>query len=384
LRFYFVTMRRFYFLLLIMFVLSSCSKVKHNFTVKVNVSGGKNVYLYLAKRTLSGTAVIDSALPDKSNNYILKGFTTQPDFYIVYCDIHQYINLIVHPDDDFRVLTHAASFDANYIIEGSKDSRLIQKMVDMQAKTLEKITEISNRYESSVGTKDHEKTRKAVDSIYNLVFTEHKKFSVDLIRENPGSLVGLMALYQQLGRNAPVFDYKKDFQYYAFVDSNLSALYPGSEAVIDLDRKVNQLRNVLKLQVGAVAPVLALPDTAGNLVKLSSLRGKYVVVLFWASWSPESMAELKTLADILNKAKREDVELYQVSLDRTRESWTKCLHENSFRGMQVSDLKYWDSPVVGSYQIERLPMMFLLDKNGVILRRDFHAVELPATLPEKQ
>jgi peroxiredoxin len=375
-------MRRLYFLFLIVFLLFSCSRTKHNFTVKVNVSGAKSKYLYLARRTLSGTVVVDSAKPDKSNNFILKGYTSQPDFYIVYFDVHRYINLVVHPDDDFKVLTHTEPFDANYIVEGSKDSRLIQKMVGMQTKTLGKITEISDRYESSVGTGNYERTKKEVDSIYNQVFAEHKKFSVDLIRQNPGSLVSLMALYQQLGRNAPVFDYKKDFQYYAFVDSNLSALYPNSEAVVDLDRKVNQLRKVLKIQVGAVAPDMALPDSAGNLVKLSSLRGKYVVLVFWASWSQESLTELVNLSGILRKAKRADVTLFGVSLDRTRQSWAKCLHDNTLGGVQVSDLKYWDSPVVGNYQIEKLPMLFLIDKNGFIMRRDFHAVDLQAILPE--
>ena len=107
--------------------------------------------VYLARRTLTGTIMVDSTLPDKSGKYILEGYTTQPDFFILYINPGNFINLIIHPGDHFRVLTHAASFDQNYIVEGSKDSRLIQKMVAMQSRTLEKITEISERYEASRG-----------------------------------------------------------------------------------------------------------------------------------------------------------------------------------------------------------------------------------------
>ena len=112
-----------------------------------------------------------------------------------------------------------------------------------------------------------------IDSIYNQTFAEHKRFSIDLITENPGSLAALMALYQQLGRNTPVFDYKKDFSVYEMVDSSLAGLYPNSEAVIDLNRKVSELRDLLKLEVGSVAPEIALPDSTGKIITLSSLRG---------------------------------------------------------------------------------------------------------------
>ena len=91
-------------------------------------------------------------------------------------------------------------------------------------------------------------------------------FPSDLITENPGFPGRLMALYQQLGRNAPVFDYKKDFRYYEMVDSNLAALYPNSEAVIDLNRKVTELRDLLRLEIGSVAPEIALPDSTGKVI----------------------------------------------------------------------------------------------------------------------
>jgi hypothetical protein len=373
-------MRIIYLLSLLLMLVFSCSENKHNFSVEVDISDTDGSLLYIAQRTISGTVVVDSALPDKSGAYILKGYTAQPDFFIVYHKPRQYINLIIHPGDDFKVLTNAASFDVNYLVEGSKDSRLIQKMVNMQTRTLEKITEISTRYEKSMGLKDFDKVKANIDSTYEKIVTEHKQFSIELIKENPGSLAGLMALYQQLGRNTPVFDYKKDFRYYEMVDSNLAALYPNSGAVMDLDHKVTELRDLLKLEKGSVAPDIALPDSTGKVISLSSLRNKYVLLIFWASWSSQSVDEINRFAALYKKLGRSDVEYYQVSLDRTRESWLACLANKNTRGVHVSDLKYWDSAVVALYRIEKLPLVYLLNKEGVIVNRNFKVDDLPAIL----
>jgi peroxiredoxin len=323
--------------------------------------------IYLAKRTISGSFVVDSVLPEKSGKYLLKGYTKQPDFYAIYHHPGAYINLVINPGDDFRILTDAATFDRNYLVEGSADSRLIQKMVNMQIRTLEKITQLSEEYENSRNSADLADIRAEIDSAYERVFSEHRNFSIQLITENPHSLATLMTLYQQLGRNTAVFDYKRDFRYYEMVDSNLSPLYPNSEAVIDLNKKVTELREILRFEKGSPAPDLSIPDPDGKQIKLSSLKGKFTVLFFWASWSSRSLNDLTRLESLYKDLKGE-VEYYQVSIDRTRESWLQHITQS---GIHVSDLKYWDSPVVQTYHIQKLPVIYLLDKSGNIIAKDF-------------
>jgi peroxiredoxin len=373
-------MRITYFLSGLLIVFFSCSRNRHNFTVEVSVNNANNSLLYLAQRTLTGTFVVDSALPDKSGRYKLEGYASQPDFYIVYRNTQRYINLVIHPGDDFKVITDAATFDMNYLVEGSKDSRLVQKMVNMQTRTLEKITEISNLYDKSKGSADFARIRAHIDSTYDQIVEEHKKFSIRLIEENPHSLAILMTLYQQLGRNAPVFDYRKDFKYYALVDSSLAPLFPQSEAVIDLNRKVASLRDLLRLETGSTAPEILLPDQQGNSRSLSALRGKYVLLVFWASWSSQSLSTLDRLIKLYPKSPGADLEFYMVSLDRSKDSWLKASEEKKIRGVQVSDLKYWDSPVVTLYHIEQLPLIYLIDPKGVIVGKELKPEEVPGLL----
>ena len=373
-------MRVIYYLSWLLVLINSCTGDKHNFRIEVDVDGAENRLLYLARRTLTGVVPVDSALPDKSGKYVLEGYTSQADFYIVYPQQQQYINLIIHPGDRFRVITSAGSFDRDYLVEGSKDSRLIQKMVQMQTRTMEKITELSMEFENSKGSENFGKIKARIDEAYDQVITGHRKFSIQLIEENPESLAGLMSLYQQLGRNAPVFDYKRDFRYYEMVDSNLSPLFPTSEAIIDLNRKVTELRELLRLETGSPAPDIALPDQSGQVISLSSLRGKKVLLVFWASWSSQSLHELTKLSQLYPKLTTKGLEYFQVSLDRTRDSWMKIVNEKANKGIHVSDLKYWDSPVVGLYHIEQLPLLFLIDEQGVITERSMSAEEITEIL----
>jgi len=355
---------------------SSCSKDDHNFKVNVTVSGKNPGTLFLAKRSLDGTIPVDSAKPDKSGTYVLQGYTPQPEFYIIYQVPRHYINLIIKPGDNFKVLTEEHDFEYNYLVEGSRDSRLIQKLVTMQAKTLKEITEISTEYENSAGKPGFAEIKERIDTAYKQIVEDHKNFSKRLIEENPGSLAGLMALYQQLGRDIPVFDFRTDFRYYEMVDTSLSSLYPGSDAVKDLDKKVNELRNLLRIEKGSVAPEIELPDPDGKIHSLKSLRGKYVLLVFWASWSSKSCSEIARLLPEIKKYDGNDLKMYLVSLDRSRESWQKKVGELGVKGIHVSDLKYWDSPVVEQYRINQLPVMYLLDKEGRIVSRDFSFREI--------
>jgi len=135
------------------------------------------------------------------------------------------------------------------------------------------------------------------------------------------------------------------------------------------------LRQRVKLQTGSLATEIVLPDMEGNNISLSSLKGKYVLLCFWASWSPESIEQINMLELIKSRRYIDEPVIYQVSLDRTRESWVNSIETENFSGIQVSDLNYWDSPLVWLYQIESLPLFFLIDREGRIAARDFNASE---------
>lgn len=128
---------------------------------------------------------------------------------------------------------------------------------------------------------------------------------------------------------------------------------------------------VVGVEVGDIAPEIDLPDTKGTNVVLSSFRGELVLVDFWASWCGPSLKEQPELIKLYN-AYPDKFAIYSVSMDTKKPLWLGAIAKQKLPWTQVSDLKYWKSPVVGDYMLQSVPLNFLIDKNGIILAKNIH------------
>ncbi|MFG4003953.1 alkyl hydroperoxide reductase [Flavobacterium aquidurense] len=128
---------------------------------------------------------------------------------------------------------------------------------------------------------------------------------------------------------------------------------------------------VVGTDVGDIAPEIDLPDTKGNNIALSSLRGELVLIDFWASWCGPCIKEQPELIK-LNNTYTGKFSIYSVSMDTKKTLWLAAIAKQKLPWTQVSDLKYWNSPVVGDYKLQSVPLNFLIDKNGIILAKNIH------------
>jgi thiol-disulfide isomerase/thioredoxin len=133
-----------------------------------------------------------------------------------------------------------------------------------------------------------------------------------------------------------------------------------------------------RVNIGGVAPDITLSDTAGNPICLASLRGKYVLLDFWASWCGPCRREFPNVKAIYDEYRDKGFEIYAVSLDHKRELWTNALVQNELGWLHVSSLDGWNCPVAKSYNVTGIPKMYLLDKEGVIVAQDLRGEELRA------
>lgn len=214
--------------------------------------------------------------------------------------------------------------------------------------------------------KENNKTEKSIEAQELAI---NKKF----IQENPNSYLSLVVM-ESVAYSA---DYTDLEQLYNGLSANIKATNAG--------KKFGERLPKLKLvAIGSLAPDFAEADTSGKLVSLSSFKGKYVLVDFWASWCSPCRRENPNVVKVFNRFKKQNFTVLGVSLDRpgNKEKWLKAIHNDGLAWTHVSDLKFWDSKTAALYVVRAIPQNFLIDPNGKIIGKNLRGEDLENKLEE--
>ena len=207
---------------------------------------------------------------------------------------------------------------------------------------------------------------------YTQLVNEHNQYLKDFIEKHPSSFASLAAI-QQLQPEEFMETYFK-------LDDGLFAKYPNSKYIKAFHEGVSSSR---KLAVGTMAPEIYMNTPAERPLALSSLKGRVVLIDFWASWCGPCRAENPNVVKAYKKYQSKGFDIYSVSLDKDMEKWKQAIKADGLTwSSHVCDFKFWQSPVVALYNFNAIPTNVLIDREGKILAKNLRGEALEAKLAE--
>lgn len=192
------------------------------------------------------------------------------------------------------------------------------------------------------------------------------------ITTRPTSLISPFIIYSYFTRPGSE---EKAKEYFNYLAKNAKDSFYGQEVKTFLDKAA-------KVDVGRMAPVFTMADSTGKAFNLASLKGKYVLVDFWASWCGPCRKENPNVVKAYNQYRYKNFEIVGVSLDDKKANWMKAIDVDKLTWIHVSDLKGWQNEAAKMYAVAAVPMNFLLDKNGKIIAKNLRGEDLEKKLAE--
>lgn len=365
----------------------SCSNKK--FEVSGNITDAKDSLLYFENMSLNGPVVVDSTKLDADGNFSFAvDAPSAPEFYRLRI-AGQIINVAADSTEHVTIKAAYPTMASQYEVSGSDECAKIKELaigqMALQA-TINNIVRNTNLNDDVMR-----------DSIRVILAQYKEGVKNNYIFKEPMKAYAYFALFQTIAlgyENALVFNPRSnedDVKVFAAVATSWDTYYPKAERGLNLHNiAIEGLKNIRIMKAEQQQTVdpskveytgvidIALPDNKGNIRKLSSLKGKVVMLDFHLFATKESTARIMQLRELYNKYHAQGFEIYQVSIDPDEHFWKTsvaalpwvCVHSDD--GLNAAEL--------GMYNVRDIPTYFLIDKNNVLQKRDVQIKDIDAEI----
>ena len=360
-------MRKIFYFIGAAILFASCGN-SNSISGVINGAQGKTIYL----ESLSDNKVlpIDSTVVGSDGSFSLKSHSNLPlDFYRIYFKEGNFLQLITDSSEHVEITAEFANLN-NAKVEGSLQTVEYMDLVKRWEPMMEKLAEAQSQI-------NRPSTDPSLDSTQWIAMWEAQSaaaqkeanaFVKGWLEKHSASLLAL-SIVQNL-------DPRFEFNWYLRVLNDTKPTCGKLPAYKTLEKLVGQIKNASSssaasnsnIAVGKMAPEITLPTLTGETKALSSLRGKVVLLDFWASWCGPCRRENPNVVATYKKYSSKGFDVFSVSLDENKTAWEAAIKKDGLVwNNHVSDLGGWKSAVVPTYEIESIPFPVLIDQEGNIV-----------------
>lgn len=361
-------MRKIGIVLLASFIFTSCSIHKDQFSVDGVVKGVDDGKVYLQHLVSSKWVNVDSTQLEKGK-FKFAGTIKLAEMYQIKLE-EQKVTLPIFVDaSEIDVQIFPDSVNKS-LVNGSAAHDLYEKYLRMKEPIEEKIDSLYSEWKNARDNNDS-LTMARTDSISSVLDNDLKKVLVEFAAANSSFTVSPYLIM----RNSWQFELPELEE----VVNKFDASIDSSQYTQSLKKRIDILRSV---QIGKTAPDFTMNDSTGKPLTLSSLKGKVLLVDFWAAWCGPCRAENPNVVKAYKLYNKKGFDILGCSFDQNRDKWLKAVKDDKLTWHHVSDLQGWDNAAGKLYGINSIPANVLLDKDQKIIARNLRGEELTDKLSE--
>ena len=336
-------------------------------------SSGETLLLYYNPTNVP--QLIDSAKIDENGNFSFKNtHIDHVGFYTLKINEQIFCPLILEPKQKIQVTGDAKNLGNDHKISGSKDNEIFKEINRKIIRFRKSVDSIGAEFQSkmdpkSINKSDFNALSSKYEAIYNTFTEKFYAEMISLMNSNPNSFASLAAAVQ--------LDLSKNSAACLTLYTNLSKIYPNNPTLISFNEYTRKFNALSK---GSVAPEISLLNPDGKNFSLSSLKGKFVLIDFWASWCKPCIKDMPEVKKMYAKYKSKNFEILGVSLDENKDAWIRAISQNELPWLHVSDLGGWNSSAARTYEVNSIPYTVLIDDQGKIVEKGLRGKALEERL----